>query len=366
MRRVYEIENLQSKVDGVLVRPVHQDDAADLYDIISRPEVSRTLIHMPSIEFTDTVEFVSRRDKNNNRLVAEVDGRAVASGTLSASQNPRMRHAGSLGMMVHPDYWNRRVGTAVMTGLLNLADNWLNLKRVELGVFAENEYAIRLYEKFGFEIECRMRENIFGDGRFHDEYFMARLRGFEGIQASTEPRKFETADGKPRPDVSSLKVRALHPEDVDDLYHIWSNPKVGRSTMQLPSQEWWWSKERIDKRPPGYHRFVADLDGKAVGMSAISVSQNPRMGHTGNLGMIVAPGYWGLGIGSRLMEAVLDLADNWLNLRRVELEVHTDNPAAVHLYEKYDFEIEGTERFHTFGDGRWTDTYLMSRLNGVD
>lgn len=362
MRRVYEIENLQSEFDGILVRPVHQDDAADLYNIISRPEVSRTLVYTPSIEFADTLEFVNRKEKNNIRLVAEVDGRAVASGTLTAFQSPRMRHASSLGLMVHPDYWNQRVGSAVMTGLLNLADNWLNLKRVELSVFAENTFAIRLYEKFGFEIECTMRDNIFGDGRFQDEYIMARLRGFEGIEVSKEPKQLTIEPKASKEDAGKLKIRALHPDDIDDLYRIWSHPFVGRTTMQLPSQEWWWSKERVEKRPPGYHRFVADLDGKVVGMIAIGVHQNPRMRHTADMGMMVAPGYWGLGIGSRLMEAVVDLADNWLNIKRVELEVHTDNPPAIHLYKKYGFEIEGTKRFQTYGDGRWTDTYLMSRL----
>ncbi|NIP56209.1 MAG: GNAT family N-acetyltransferase, partial [Phycisphaerae bacterium] len=65
-------------------------------------------------------------------------------------------------MMVHPNYWNQRVGTALMTGLLNIADDWLDLKRVELEVFTENNFAIRLYEKFGFEKECLKRNCIFG------------------------------------------------------------------------------------------------------------------------------------------------------------------------------------------------------------
>lgn len=37
------------------------------------------------------------------------------------------------------------------------------------------------------------------------------------------------------------------------------------------------------------------------------------------------------------MTAILDIGDNWLNLKRVELEVNTDNPVAVHLYEKFGF-----------------------------
>jgi putative acetyltransferase len=253
-----------------------------------------------------------------------------------------------------------------MAGLMNIADNWLNLKRIELSVFAHNTAAVRLYENFGFEKECLMRDNVFGDGRYQDELFMARLRGFEGVGISEQPAAAAPESRTPKPDTSNLKVRAVHPDDVEDLYHLWAHPKVGRTTMQLPSQELWWSEKRMENRPPGYHRLVADLDGEAVGMISIGVSQNPRMAHTAHLGMMVSPDYWGLGIGSRLMAAVLDLADNWLNLRRVELEVHTDNPPAIHLYEKFGFEIEGTKRFHTYGDGRWTNTYLMSRLNGVD
>jgi GNAT superfamily N-acetyltransferase len=74
------------------------------------------------------------------------------------------------------------------------------------------------------------------------------------------------------------------------------------------------------------------------------------------------PEYWGMSIGTQLMDAILDLADNWLNLKRVELEVNTDNPAGVRLYEKSGFVIEGTKRFHTYGDGRWADSYFMARV----
>jgi putative acetyltransferase len=362
MQQIYKSENLQSKIENVLVRPVQEDDAADLYAIISQPEVSRTLVYTPSIELGDTLDWIKQHDKNNYRLVAEVDGRAVGSITMGAVQNPRRKHTGELGLMVHADYWNRRVGTALMAGLMNIADNWLNLQRIELSVFAENTAAIHLYENFGFEKECVMRDNVFGDGRFQDELLMARLRGFEGLEISEQPAAEKPPRKAQKADIDKLKIRALHPDDVDDLYHLWSHPQVGRTTMQLPSQEWWWSQERIEKRPPGYHRLVADLDGRAVGMIGMGVSQNPRMAHTAHLGMMVSPGYWGLGIGSRLMAAILDLADNWLNLRRVKLEVNVDNPPALHLYEKFGFEIEGRKRFHVYGDGRWTDSYLMARL----
>jgi putative acetyltransferase len=62
------------------------------------------------------------------------------------------------------------------------------------------------------------------------------------------------------------------------------------------------------------------------------------------------------------MEAALDLADNWLNLTRIELRVYVDNAAAITLYEKFGFEVEGTHRRLAFRDGEYVDAYSMARL----
>ena len=62
------------------------------------------------------------------------------------------------------------------------------------------------------------------------------------------------------------------------------------------------------------------------------------------------------------MDACLNLADDWLNLRRVDLRVYADNEPAIKLYEKFGFELEGTLRDHTFRGGQYIDAYAMARL----
>jgi putative acetyltransferase len=62
------------------------------------------------------------------------------------------------------------------------------------------------------------------------------------------------------------------------------------------------------------------------------------------------------------MAAMIDLADNWLGLRRLELEVWADNAAAIHLYEKFGFVVEGTGRQFARRAGELVDAHFMARL----
>ena len=118
-----------------------------------------------------------RYDGNSNavRLVAVVDGKAIGLIFLSREEN-RRSHAGSIGMAVHDAYAGRGAGTALMAGVIDLADNWLNLKRLELGVYADNARAIALYERFGFEREGFQRAYSWRGGAYVDSISMARLR----------------------------------------------------------------------------------------------------------------------------------------------------------------------------------------------
>ena len=74
------------------------------------------------------------------------------------------------------------------------------------------------------------------------------------------------------------------------------------------------------------------------------------------------PDYGGQGVGRALTEAVIDLADNWLNLRRLGLIVFADNPRAIGLYESLGFQHEGVMREFGFKRGEFLDAVVMGRL----
>ena len=121
-------------------------------------------------------------------------------------------------------------------------------------------------------------------------------------------------------------------------------------------------QKRLANPEPGTHNPAAFIDGQLAGQLAVMLNQRVRRRHVATFGIGVDPRYHGKGVGSRLMQAMIDLCDNWAAIERIELTVFTDNPAAMALYRKFGFEIEGTSRAYAMRDGVLVDAYHMARL----
>ncbi|MGN8897066.1 GNAT family N-acetyltransferase [Flavonifractor sp. HCP28S3_F3] len=159
------------------IRPTRPEDAEGTAALRKMPGVFENTLGLPSYRAADSAAFINGLGPNDHHFVAVLeDGTVIGAAGLQVFSNPRMRHVGSVGLFVHTDYQNMGVGTALMRTLLDLADNWLMLVRVELTVFADNQRAIHLYEKLGFEKEGLKRMSTVRDGQYADEYMMARLR----------------------------------------------------------------------------------------------------------------------------------------------------------------------------------------------
>jgi len=167
--------------------------------------------------------------------------------------------------------------------------------------------------------------------------------------------------------VEGLTIRRAEPEDCSALYEMFTSPKLYANTLQLPypSREEW--RRKLAEPGDGAHNLAAVVGDKVVGMFSIrTFPHRPRRQHVGVIGMSVHEDWQGQGVGTALMRAGVDLADNWLNLTRLELEVYTDNEPAVRLYERFGFEREGLLRRHAYRDGRYVDSYVMARLRVTD
>lgn len=156
-------------------------------------------------------------------------------------------------------------------------------------------------------------------------------------------------------------IRHAEPADLAAVKAIYDQPSVYANTLQLPYQpEAKWQSLFVPQA--GFYNLVAEVEGLVVGQLGLQVMQNPRRRHVAEIGMGVSEPYQGQGIGSALLRAALDMADNWLALRRVELLVYSSNEPAVALYERFGFEVEAELTDYAFQYGIYINALQMARI----
>lgn len=168
--------------------------------------------------------------------------------------------------------------------------------------------------------------------------------------------------------MKSVDIRIRHAEshDADAIKAIYTCPNAQAQTLQLPYPSGVIWDKRITHIPDNVYVFVAEINNHVVGNLGMEICTNARRRHCASFGMGVHDDYQGQGVGGALITAMLDLADNWLNLHRIELTVYNDNQAAIALYQKFDFVIEGELVDFAFRQGQFINAYQMARIKKAE
>lgn len=163
-------------------------------------------------------------------------------------------------------------------------------------------------------------------------------------------------------------VRRSSVADAEGFARMLSNPEVYPQLLQMPfgSAEHWRARLAENAVPgkPDLLLVAVSEAGDVVGGAGLHpVGASPRRRHAMTLGMQVQPEWQRQGVGTALMRALVDYADHWLGLLRLELEVYADNHKAQALYQRFGFVEEGMHRCHALRDGVYVDSLSMARLN---
>jgi putative acetyltransferase len=159
---------------------------------------------------------------------------------------------------------------------------------------------------------------------------------------------------------ADVTIRPVRVEDAEAVWRITQQEGVIETILSLPSDRLELRRERLASLGPNEHWFVAEAESEVIGMAGLSVGTG-RLRHSGHVFLFVARDYHRQGVGTRLMETLLDVADRWLLLRRVELTVVADNERAWRLYERLGFEKEGLRKLSLISQGEIKDEWLMAR-----
>ena len=157
------------------------------------------------------------------------------------------------------------------------------------------------------------------------------------------------------------KIRAARIVDWEAVAALMSQPGIRSGTLRLPFSTPEQTRKWIETRSDDDTVIVAERDGHIVGMAGLHRSKGRRQ-HSAALGISVDDNHRGEGIGKALLTALIDAADNWLGISRIELTVFTDNESAIALYRKAGFEMEGTHRAYALRNGALADVVAMARI----
>ena len=152
----------------------HIDGFHHAVDAVAREHKYLAFLKAPSLKATRA--FVLNNIKTGNpQFVAIAEGNVIGWCDIVRSERPVHVHCGTLGMGLLPSFRGRGIGTNLIRTTLDEA-RYKKLERVELTVHADNERAIRLYKKVGFQTEGLMRDAVCIDGRDVDSILMALVR----------------------------------------------------------------------------------------------------------------------------------------------------------------------------------------------
>jgi RimJ/RimL family protein N-acetyltransferase len=166
------------KGERVYLRAFEPGDATLLHRWINDEEVTRTLAAYRPFTLNQELEYIERMATSERDvslgIVERGEGRLI--GTAALHQiDWKNRHA-SFGILIgSPADRGRGWGSEATRLIVRYGLRRLNLNRIWLYVYAGNDGALKAYERSGFQVEGRLRQQHFGHGAYEDTLVMGVL-----------------------------------------------------------------------------------------------------------------------------------------------------------------------------------------------
>lgn len=165
----------------VFLRPLERADLNERYlNWLNDPEVTR---YTEAGTFPSSAEdldnyYRSVTSSRNDVILAVIDQKSGEHvGNVKLGPIHWVHRSATFGILIgEKDSWGKGIGLEATRLMVEYGFDHLNLHRIDLGVFAEHKAAVHCYEKAGFKVEGRMREDLFQGGEYKDRLWMGLLR----------------------------------------------------------------------------------------------------------------------------------------------------------------------------------------------
>jgi RimJ/RimL family protein N-acetyltransferase len=166
---------------SIQLRAFERDDLEQVIRWVNDESITRNLSdafiypvsRSDEMKWLESVALANHREK----VFAIVKETGELIGSVGLHNLNWVERKGELGILIgEKSCWGKGYGKEAILAILHIAFNRMNLHRVYLRVFENNERAIRLYEKCGFRREGLLREDHYYAGEYFNTLVMGILR----------------------------------------------------------------------------------------------------------------------------------------------------------------------------------------------
>lgn len=174
-------KHVLKNMETYVIRTVRVDDASALIEYLDSIAADSDNLTFGPGELTITVEneakFIQSTIDSPNQyfIVAEHKGTIIGNLNFSAGTKPRIKHQGEFGVSVRKEFWGNGVGFELINSLLNWVKETGTITKINLQVREDNESAIQLYKKLGFEFEGLIHRSFYIKGTYYNSYHMGLI-----------------------------------------------------------------------------------------------------------------------------------------------------------------------------------------------
>lgn len=165
--------------EKIILREIEEKDLDLIVKWRNDPEILRWLFSYLPLNKVKQMKWYEKylNDYTQQTFMIEAKEEKTPVGTVGLTNIDYKNQKAELTVIIgEKEYWGRGLGEEALNLLVKFAFNEMNLRKIKALVFSDNEKAIKLYEKGGFEEEEILREEIFKEGKFKDVVVMSLFR----------------------------------------------------------------------------------------------------------------------------------------------------------------------------------------------
>ncbi len=170
--------------------------------------------------------------------------------------------------------------------------------------------------------------------------------------------------------LKNRQVLIVRPPKIDDAEAIIkylniiggesNNLLFGKDDLSITIEQ---EKALIDNinNDPNCFMLLGIIENTIVSISQISSPFRKRICHNSEVAISVRKDYWNIGVGSIMLNILIDYAKTKGTIRNITLKVKASNTRAMYLYKKLGFKVVGIHKNYFNIDGKYDDVILMEQ-----